>query len=122
LNQKRGIRISLRVIAQPPSGVAGAMLWCFADYHPSLHNTPPCLESKHERYFGMVRADGSLKPHAKVIQEFSEKNPIIQKKKNTNILESVTADEYYSNPEHYCKLWYEKYCSEITKVKNEEKN
>ena len=48
-------------------GALGAMIWCFADYAPELHGRPPCDENRHERFFGLVRPDGSVKPHAEVL-------------------------------------------------------
>jgi len=41
-------------------GATGAALWCFADYTPDLYDRPPCDEAIHERFFGLVRPDGSL--------------------------------------------------------------
>jgi hypothetical protein len=49
-------------------GALGALVWCFADYIPELWNLPPCKESRHERFFGLVRPDGLLKPHAQVLK------------------------------------------------------
>jgi endo-1,4-beta-mannosidase len=59
------------------NGALGAFLWCFADYHESLWNSPPCLDSRHERHFGLVRPDGSLKPHAEVLKKFAAGEPRI---------------------------------------------
>ena len=58
-------------------GSTGAMLWCFADYAPELWNRPPCDHAIHERFFGLVRPDGSLKPHARVLKRFSSENPVV---------------------------------------------
>lgn len=44
------------------AGCLGALLWCFADYVPALHQRPPFDEARHERSFGLWRADGSPKP------------------------------------------------------------
>ncbi|HEV3363258.1 MAG TPA: hypothetical protein VG795_03820 [Acidimicrobiia bacterium] len=44
------------------AGCLGALLWCFADYVPALHRRPPFDEARHERSFGLWRADGSAKP------------------------------------------------------------
>jgi endo-1,4-beta-mannosidase len=57
------------------SGATGAMLWCYADYVPELWELPPCREARHERFFGLVRPDGSLKAHARVVQEFAAAHP-----------------------------------------------
>ena len=43
-------------------GCVGALLWCFADYAPALHDRPPFDEALHERSFGLWRSDGSAKP------------------------------------------------------------
>lgn len=56
-------------------GATGAMLWCFADYAEELWNIPPCGESRHERHFGLLRPDGSLKPHAEVMRQFAAGSP-----------------------------------------------
>jgi endo-1,4-beta-mannosidase len=45
-------------------GSLGAFAWCFSDYDPSLWNEPPCDLQVHERFFGLLRPDGSLKPNA----------------------------------------------------------
>lgn len=76
------------------AGVMGALIWCFADYHPNLWNKPPCLESRHERFFGLVHPDGSLKPHAKVIQEFAATKPEIMPA-TRKISLPYSSSEYY---------------------------
>jgi len=81
-------------------GATGAFLWCFADYAESLWEKPPCKESKHERFFGLVRPDGSVKPHADVIKRFAERKPTVQPAKRTLTL-AVTPDEYYADPAQY---------------------
>ncbi len=61
-------------------GATGAMLWCFADYAESLWDRPPCDPhgAKHERHFGLVRPDGTVKPHAEAIRRFAATNPVVQ--------------------------------------------
>ena len=70
--------LSLTIPKLQDSGATGAMLWCYADYVPELWDKHPCLNAQHERWFGLVRPDGSLKPHAKVIQEFAKTNPQVK--------------------------------------------
>jgi endo-1,4-beta-mannosidase len=77
-------------------GAIGAFTWCFADYHASLWDKPPCLESRHERFFGLIRPDGSLKPHAKVIKDFAATNPVV-KEASRRINLPFQAPEYYVN-------------------------
>jgi endo-1,4-beta-mannosidase len=86
-------------------GATGAFVWCFADYVPALYDRPPCAESKHERFFGLVRPDGSLKPHAEVLKQFAATNPTVQPAMRTVTLD-VTPDEYYEAPDkHYRRLY-----------------
>lgn len=78
-------------------GALGAMLWCFADYIPELWQRPPCDEAQHERFFGLVRPDGSLKPHAEVIRRFAATQPIVQPPYRTVSL-TVRPEDYYQSP------------------------
>jgi endo-1,4-beta-mannosidase len=90
------------------SGATGAMLWCYADYVPELWDLPPCQNAVHERFFGLVRPDGSLKPHAKVIQEFAKTNPQVQPIPAYARL-TVDPDEFYAEPLGYLVDLYEQY-------------
>jgi endo-1,4-beta-mannosidase len=88
-------------------GATGAMLWCYADYTPELWNLPPCDEARHERFFGLVRPDGTLKPHAEVIKRFAATRPTIQPAQRTVALD-VTPEAYYQAPrEHATQLYRE---------------
>lgn len=81
-------------------GATGAFLWCFPDYVEDLWDRPPNKESKHERFFGIVRPDGSVKPHANVIKDFADTNPTVQPAKRSIELD-ITPDEYYADPAKY---------------------
>jgi endo-1,4-beta-mannosidase len=86
-------------------GATGAMLWCYADYVPELWELPPCKESKHERFFGLVRPDGSVKPHAEVIKAFAATQPTVQPATHTVALD-VTPEQFYEAPtEHTVRLY-----------------
>jgi endo-1,4-beta-mannosidase len=90
------------------SGATGAMLWCYADYVPELWDLPPCQNARHERFFGLVRPDGSLKPHAKVIQEFAATKPQVQPIPEYAKL-AVYPDEFYKEPLGYLVDLYQQY-------------
>ena len=90
------------------SGATGAMLWCYADYIPELWNQPPCQNAQHERFFGLVRPDGSLKPHAKVIQEFAKTNPKAKPIPDYAKI-TVNPDEFYKKPLSHLVDLYQKY-------------
>jgi endo-1,4-beta-mannosidase len=78
-------------------GATGALLWCFADYAPELWDRPPCDEARHERHFGLIRPDGSIKPHADVIRKFAEMQPIVKPAARSVDL-PMSAEEFYRDP------------------------
>jgi hypothetical protein len=85
------------------------MVWCYADYTPELWEKPPCLESRHERFFGLVRPDGTLKPHAQVLKDFAATKPTVQPARRTVTLD-ITPEEYYLEPlRHAVRLYREQY-------------
>lgn len=57
-------------------GSIGAMLWCYADYDPSLWNVPPLDGAPHERFFGLWRSDGSEKPALRSIVDARNWAPV----------------------------------------------
>ena len=75
-------------------GSPGSMFWCFADYAEELWDRPPCDDNgaKHERHFGLIRPDGSIKPHVEVIRAFAATNPTVREPVRTVELD-VTPDE-----------------------------
>jgi len=91
-------------------GSSGAMLWCYADYVEELWNVPPCDPhgAKHERHFGLVRPDGSLKPHAEAIRKFADTKPTVQPAVRTVTLD-ITPEEYYTAPAAHAQRLYTDY-------------
>jgi endo-1,4-beta-mannosidase len=94
------------------SGATGAMVWCFADYVPELWNKPPCQNAVHERFFGLVRPDGSLKPHAQVIKDFAATNPMV-KPLPAYARIAVDADAFYENTLYHLATFYEEYLRKL---------
>lgn len=89
-------------------GATGAVIWCFADYVPELWDRPPCDEAKHERFFGLVRPDGSPKPHAEAIKRFAASQPRVRPAVRTVTLD-VSPEEYYAQPERHAQRLYDRY-------------
>lgn len=86
-------------------GATGSLVWCFADYHQSLWDQPPCDESRHERFFGLVRPDGNLKPHAEIIRAFAATEPTVREAARSVSLD-VSPEEFYRAPaEHAMRLY-----------------
>jgi endo-1,4-beta-mannosidase len=100
--------LSLTIPKLQESGATGAMLWCFADYISELWDLPPCQNAVHERFFGLVRSDGSLKPHAKVIQKFAATKPQIKPTPEYARFK-IRADDFYENPMPFLLDFYAQY-------------
>ena len=87
-------------------GVTSALLWCFADYALELWDRPPCDEVRHEWHFGLVRPDGSLKPHANVIRRFAAIKPTVKHDAVRRVHLSYDADTFHRSPgEHAVELF-----------------
>ncbi|HTV93155.1 MAG TPA: hypothetical protein VMG98_10600 [Verrucomicrobiae bacterium] len=52
-------------------GTIGAMWWCWSDYVNALRAVPPFDKAPHELSFGMIRADGSERPVARLLGQFA---------------------------------------------------
>lgn len=93
-------------------GATGALLWCYADYIEDLWERPPCKESRHERFFGLVRPDGSLKPHAEVIRDFARSKPTVRTEGIRRVQLDITPEEYYNDPTGHLVRLYQAYLAE----------
>ncbi|HSR32502.1 MAG TPA: glycoside hydrolase family 2 TIM barrel-domain containing protein [Anaerolineae bacterium] len=89
-------------------GATGAVVWCYADYAPELYGWPPCEESWHERFFGLVRPDGTPKPHAAVLKRFAEAKPRVQPAQRTVALD-LPPETYYQNPLDHARRLYRQF-------------
>jgi endo-1,4-beta-mannosidase len=89
-------------------GATGALLWCFADYDEHLWDRPPCDPhgAIHERHFGLVRPDGTLKPHAEVVRRFAATHPVVEPARRTVAL-GVDRDDYYTDPRGWAQRLYD---------------
>jgi endo-1,4-beta-mannosidase len=90
------------------AGAHGALLWCFADYDPSLWDEPPCDRQRHERHFGLVRPDGSLKPHAGLVRDFCAGGPTVQAPAPHARIE-IDGDDFYADPMARIPVLYERF-------------
>ncbi len=81
-------------------GALGAFAWCFPDYHARLWDRPPCDYQVHERFFGLYRADGSLKPMGKVVADFARGGPTVRAPEKSVTL-PVSPAAYYLSPGRY---------------------
>jgi endo-1,4-beta-mannosidase len=89
-------------------GCLGAMSWCFGDYLPALWDRPPCDLQRHERFFGLFRADGSLKPIGRALADFAAGRPIVREPERQVEL-PVGPDDYYREPGRFLEAMYEEF-------------
>ena len=89
-------------------GCLGAFCWCFPDYDPKLWDRPPCDLQPFERFFGLFRPDGSIKPMGRVVADFAKSAPKVRPAERTVPL-PVPADEYYRNPGLYLRDMYDRF-------------
>ncbi len=92
-------------------GATGAVLWCFADYAPELWDRPPCDQSIHERFFGFVRPDGSLKPHAEAVRRFAAASPVVRPA-TRQVKLHVSPNAYYDAPLANMQRLYEEFLAD----------
>jgi len=94
------------------AGMKGAFGWCFADYDPQLYNQPPLQENCHERYFGLTRWDGSVKPALVTLGSWAGKTCLPLKLPSW--LEQEDPDRFYDDPVGNLQRWFKAYKSEMT--------
>jgi hypothetical protein len=86
------------------------MVWCFADYDSALWNRPPLDRALHERFFGLIRPDGSIKPHAALLKQFAATSPTVTEPAVQDIV-SVDGSDYYRSPRDNLERLYEGWLS-----------
>jgi len=86
------------------SNILGALAWCYSDYAPHLWSKPPLQQKLHERYFGLMRFDGTAKPSAAAWAQATNKT--LTEKIDISWLAGFEPDHFYTNPrENLIKLY-----------------
>jgi endo-1,4-beta-mannosidase len=75
-------------------GRLGAYWWCWADYADELKDEPPFDRAPHERSFGLIRADGSPKPVARMLASIAKEGRTVRE----------SADPVMFEPAYYAGL------------------
>jgi len=91
------------------AGCLGAMLWCYSDYDPALWERPPLDLARHERSFGLWRADGSPKPSVAAVGAFAGADRRHGVDDDTWI--DLDRDEFYLDPSAQLPRLYHRYRS-----------
>lgn len=95
------------------AGMRGAFGWCFADYHPALYDKPPLQENPHERYFGLTRWDGSVKPALASLGSWGGQ-PCLNPELPSWLL-TEDRDRFYDDPISNMRKWFNTYKTDIAK-------
>jgi len=89
------------------SGCTGAMVWCYADYVPTIWADPPLDGAVHERSFGLWRADGSPKPAVEVVEAFAGAGGVAAPDGYDWI--DIEPDEFYAVPTVHLNRLYDRF-------------
>ena len=87
-------------------GAIGALLGNFSDIDPSLYGHPPYDTREFERHRGLVRFDGTLKPHGDAIRRFAETNPSVRSRPAKRAFIAVSPDELACSPQEVSRRLY----------------
>ncbi len=90
-------------------GAPGSLLWNYADYDPALGDRPPLDTTGHERTFGLVRADGTPKPHAEVVRRVAADPPVVPDAPPRVVELDVTPEAYHEAPARHAARLYRRY-------------
>jgi endo-1,4-beta-mannosidase len=88
------------------AGCTGAMLWCYADYVPSLWASPPLDLATHERSFGLWRADGSPKP---VVETIGRHRDDVRRAPPSTPWIDIDRETYWTEPAAAIRRLYRRY-------------
>lgn len=96
-------------------GNLGAMLWCYSDYVRELWTEPPLDLARHERSFGLWRADGEPKPAVSAVTAFAnQRRPITHPDfGDRRRWLDLDSDEFYRAPATHLPRLYRRYCDAV---------
>ena len=96
-------------------GAVGALVGNYSDFDAELFETPPFDTHVQERYRGLWRADGTLKPHGQVIRQFANSNPAIQHPATRRAHVDVSVNTFYESPLNHCQRLFRNFTSESSR-------
>lgn len=113
-SEEEGARYYAEVLERlAGTGAAGAYAWCYADYASQLFEREPFDRAQRERSFGLVRADGSEKPVARVLRDFARRleRGEVDYGSAPRLLD-VSADVYYAAPDVHFRRLYDRWLAQ----------
>jgi hypothetical protein len=97
-------------------GRLGAYWWCWADYADELRDEPPFDEAPHERWFGIVRSDGSEKPVAAALAAFARQHRVVLP---ANDMPMISSTYYYRTLPTSTKTLYDAFLGFVSQRRGE---
>jgi endo-1,4-beta-mannosidase len=89
-------------------GARGAFAWMFSDYDPALWGRPPFDSLVHERWFGLTRADGTVKPSGEAMRAYAQRVAAGALPARTAGPLALDAEAWYADPGgNFERLWRE---------------
>ena len=89
-------------------GSLGAFGWMFSDYDPSLWEKPPLKRNVHERFFGLTRYDGTVKPAGEAMRDFAQLVAAGELPQRTIAPLQLNSAEWYRDPQgNFDRLFHE---------------
>jgi len=76
-------------------GSLGVLVWCFSDYDKRLWDRPPLNKKIIERFFGLTRSDGELKPQGYAFRDFASKR---KRRVLCPVELDINVEKYYMAP------------------------
>lgn len=80
------------------AGALGAFAWVFSDYAPETWDRPPLNTHIHERFFGLTRADGSVKPSGEAMRAFAARAAAGEPPSGAITPPRLDPEEWYRDP------------------------
>ncbi|GLV53971.1 hypothetical protein KDH_08220 [Dictyobacter sp. S3.2.2.5] len=80
-------------------GSLGAFGWMFSDYDPSLWEKLPFKLNVHERFFGLTRYNGTVKPSGEAMREFAHLVEAGELPQRSISPLQLGSDKWYRDPE-----------------------
>ncbi len=92
------------------AGFLGALLWCYGDYARPLWDQPPFDERRHERFFGLFRADRRPKSFVSLVKASQVDRP--NQRSTSRDWIDMAREDYYKNPQHHLSYLYRRFKEE----------
>jgi endo-1,4-beta-mannosidase len=96
------------------AGCLGGMLWCYSDYDRAIWQNPPLDLARHERMFGLWRADGTPKPSVAAVAALVGAERCASEHDDAWI--DIEREQFWSDPSDQLPRLYHRYQSALQRT------